>query len=182
MNKSILFSSLIICAVVGLSRNVDAQESSDGSNRDIVEFDNKQQEQLYRDLVLELRCPKCQNQNIADSNAVVAKDMRNKTIELVKQGQDRQQVIDYMVTRYGQFAHYQPPLNVATSMLWIVPIGFVFIAVLLLYRRSKSKAEVSDVLTSDTDLDENLSKLIDQTKSHNNPSDISPVSPSKKND
>lgn len=131
--KKLLISILFTTGLALTSGFVQATE-------DQMTFENKQQEQLYKELIKELRCPKCQNQNIADSNAVVAKDMRVKTKELVDQGQDKEQVIDYMVNRYGQFAHYQPPLNVATSMLWLLPISFVLIAIMFLIRRSKKAA------------------------------------------
>lgn len=111
------------------------------ATEDVIDFESKQQEDLYRVLVKELRCPKCQNQNIADSNAVVAKDMRVKTIDLVKQGKNKQEVVDYMVDRYGQFAHYKPPVNTATSMLWVLPIAFILLALLLLAKRSRSSQQ-----------------------------------------
>ena len=134
--KKLLISILLSAGLALTSGALQATE-------DQMTFENKQQEQLYKELIKELRCPKCQNQNIADSNAVVAKDMRVKTKELVDQGQDKEQVIDYMVNRYGQFAHYQPPLNVATSMLWLLPISFVLIAILFLIRRSKRTAPIA---------------------------------------
>lgn len=136
------------------------------ATEDQMTFDNKQQEALYKELVKELRCPKCQNQNIADSNAVVAKDMRVKTKELVDQGQDKKQVIDYMVNRYGQFAHYQPPLNAATSLLWILPISFVLLAIFLLVRRSSksttsaNQAEVAQNDAMNKELDKELEQLM----------------------
>ena len=135
------------------------------ATEDQVTFESKQQEELYKELIKELRCPKCQNQNIADSNAVVAKDMRVKTQELVDNGQNKQQVIDYMVNRYGQFAHYQPPLNLATSLLWLLPIGFIVLAGGLLIRRSRKNtmAEPSNGLNesqSNAQLDKELAQLM----------------------
>lgn len=127
----ILFFTLMLTFSLALS-----------ATEDQVKFDNKQQEELYKELLQELRCPKCQNQNIADSNAVVAKDMRVQTKELVDKGQNKQQVIDYMVNRYGQFAHYRPPINIATIMLWILPLAFMLFAVLMLVKRSKQKSQV----------------------------------------
>ncbi|NVK26189.1 MAG: cytochrome c-type biogenesis protein CcmH [Gammaproteobacteria bacterium] len=128
-----------------------------------TQFSDPVQKELYIDLVKELRCPKCQNQNIADSNAVVAKDMRAKTKELVESGQTKEQVIDYMVARYGQFAHYQPPLNMATAMLWLLPILFITFAVFLLIKRSRAGAiETSNVIDSSNaqTLDKELDALL----------------------
>lgn len=145
------------------------------TTEDQINFKSEQQKQTYLELTAELRCPKCQNQNIADSNAVVAKDMRVKTKQLLDDGQNKQQVIDYMVNRYGQFAHYQPPFNIATSMLWLMPIGFILLAGLVQINRSKSKGQTSDVQTSLSTLDDDLAKLlvngsndtVDSSKSQN---------------
>lgn len=132
------------------------------ATEDQVKFENKQQEELYKDLLQELRCPKCQNQNIADSNAVVAKDMRAQTKELVDKGQSKQQVIDYMVNRYGQFAHYRPPINIATIMLWILPLAFMLFAILMLVKRSKQKSQVVTANESQNQQNQSLDKKLDE--------------------
>ena len=132
------------------------------ATEDQVKFENKQQEELYKDLLQELRCPKCQNQNIADSNAVVAKDMRAQTKELVDKGQNKQQVIDYMVNRYGQFAHYRPPINMATIMLWVLPLAFMLFAVLMLVKRSKQKSQVVTAKENSNQQDNLLDQKLDE--------------------
>ncbi|KPH63957.1 cytochrome C biogenesis protein CcmH [Pseudoalteromonas porphyrae] len=95
-------------------------------------FANDEQAQRFGELTKELRCPKCQNQNIADSDAVVAKDLRDKVLLLVKDGKTKDEVIDYMIDRYGYFVHYEPPVTPATLVLWVLPVlivifGFGFI-------------------------------------------------------
>lgn len=100
-------------------------------------FDDPAQLDTFNQLVHELRCPKCQNQNIADSNAMVAIDLKNKTYELVKQGQSKQQVIDFMVARYGQFVHYDPPINLVTIWLWVLPILICIGLIVFMFKRSK---------------------------------------------
>ena len=97
-------------------------------------FENNEQAIRFEELTKELRCPKCQNQNIADSDAVVAKDLRDKVLELVKQGKTKDEVIDYMIDRYGYFVHYEPPVTPATLVLWVLPVlivivGFGFIVI-----------------------------------------------------
>lgn len=87
---------------------------------DTLQFDSVAQEEQYRDLTASLRCPKCQNNSIADSNAMIAADMRLKVYQLMKQGQSRQQIIDYMVARYGNFVSYSPPVTPSTLVLWLV--------------------------------------------------------------
>lgn len=103
---------------------------------ELLQFDNDSQRQLYQQLTTELRCPQCQNQNIADSHAVVAVDMRQKTYQLIREGKTRQQVIDYMVNRYGDFAYYLPPLNRYTLWLWLAPLCLLLaLMVVGVYRR-----------------------------------------------
>lgn len=121
------------------------------SAEEILQFDNEQQRKLYQQLTLELRCPQCQNQNIADSHAIVAVDMRQKTYQLVREGKDRDQVLDYMINRYGDFVHYLPPVNRYTLWLWLLPL-LVLLALLAtgVYRRSKQQSSVQSSDSNNT--------------------------------
>ncbi|WP_025120745.1 MULTISPECIES: cytochrome c-type biogenesis protein [unclassified Serratia (in: enterobacteria)] len=112
---------------------------------DTYKFNSVEQEQQYRELTEQLRCPKCQNNSIADSNAIIASDMRTKVYELMMQGQDKQQVIDYMVARYGNFVTYEPPVTPATLILWVGPLLFVLIggAVVILRSRQRRTSAVN---------------------------------------
>ncbi len=132
-----------------------------GASEDLVQFESTEQQQLYRQLTAELRCPKCQNQNIADSNAVVAVDMRNKTLELVRQGQTHDQVIDFMKQRYGDFVHYQPPFQLSTIWLWLLPILAVLSLAFTVFRRSKSSQAADAPETETAGLDAELQAMID---------------------
>lgn len=115
------------------------------SQTEIIDFKSPQQEQLYRELTAELRCPKCQNQNIADSNAVVAVDMRHKTLALLNQGMEKDQVIDYMKTRYGDFVHYQPPFRLSTIWLWLLPVLMIVILAAVMYYRQRQQPPAQPV-------------------------------------
>lgn len=106
---------------------------------DTYSFNSQEQEQQYRELTEQLRCPKCQNNSIADSNAIIAEDMRNKVYELMMQGQNKQQVIDYMVARYGNFVTYEPPVTPATLILWIGPLLFVLIGGAVVIMRTRQR-------------------------------------------
>jgi cytochrome c-type biogenesis protein CcmH len=104
------------------------------AQQDRYQFDSNEQAIRFEELTKELRCPKCQNQNIADSDAVVAKDLRERVLALVKDGKSKDEVIDYMIDRYGYFVHYDPPVTPATLILWVLPvliviIGFGFIVI-----------------------------------------------------
>jgi len=106
---------------------------------DTWQFDSVEQEQQYRELTESLRCPKCQNNSIADSNAMIAADMRLKVYQLMKQGQSKQQITDYMVARYGHFVTYQPPLTLSTLILWAGPALFVVMGALVIILRSRKR-------------------------------------------
>ncbi|QFG76562.1 cytochrome c-type biogenesis protein CcmH [Raoultella planticola] len=96
---------------------------------------------------LQLRCPKCQNNSIADSNAMIAADMRLKVYELMQQGQSKDQIIAYMVARYGHFVSYEPPLTAGTLLLWLVPGLFVIAGVALLVARTRRRGGASAALS-----------------------------------
>nr|WP_227430862.1 cytochrome c-type biogenesis protein [Psychrobacter sp. I-STPA6b] len=88
---------------------------------DVYEFDSPQQEAQYRGLIDEFRCPKCQNQNLAGSDAPIAQDLKQKTYEMVKAGQTDAQIREYMYDRYGDFISYKPPVRPSTWILWFFP-------------------------------------------------------------
>lgn len=102
----------------------------------MLQFDSPEQEKSYHQLTQQLRCPQCQNNNIADSNATIAVDMRQKVLALLKQGNSEQQVVNYMVERYGHFVTYKPPITATTLILWIAPIALMILGIILVFRRS----------------------------------------------
>lgn len=104
---------------------------------DVYTFESDAQEQTFRELTKELRCPKCQNQDIADSNAGLAKDLRDKTYQMVREGKEKQEVVDYMVARYGNFILYDPPLMASTLILWLGPLLVIVIGVVTVVVRSR---------------------------------------------
>ena len=85
------------------------------------EFSSPELEQRYQDLSAELRCPKCQNQNIADSNAPIAKDLRKLLYQQLEEGASDEEIRDHMVARYGEFVRYRPSFSGATVILWLAP-------------------------------------------------------------
>jgi len=112
------------------------------------EFENKQQERLYLQLIAELRCVKCQNQNLAESNAELASDMREKAYEIIRKGGTRQAVVKYMTDRYGDFVLYKPPFKKNTLLLWIGPPVFLLLSLFLLFKLIRNqKNEVVESLS-----------------------------------
>ncbi|WP_404343057.1 cytochrome c-type biogenesis protein [Pseudoalteromonas mariniglutinosa] len=136
------------------------------AQQDKYQFDNSEQAQRFSELTKELRCPKCQNQNIADSDAVVAKDLRDKVLALVKEGQTKEQVIEYMIDRYGYFVHYEPPVTPATLVLWVLPVLIVIVGFGFIVIRQR-KASVKQTWSEQDEL--LLNKLIaqNQRQEHN---------------
>ncbi|MFV8571359.1 cytochrome c-type biogenesis protein [Marinobacter sp. SBS5] len=109
--------------------------------REVYDFDTQAEEQRYRNLIAELRCPKCQNQNIADSNAPISKDMRDQVYRLMKNGATNDEIVGDLVGRFGEFVQYKPPVDKRTILLWAFPaiavIGGVLIVAGVAMRSSK---------------------------------------------
>lgn len=132
---------------------------------DALNFSSPQQESDYHQLTQSLRCPQCQNNNIADSNATIAVDMRGKVFELLQEGKSKNDVVDYMVARYGNFVTYDPPMTASTLVLWIAPLLLVLLGVVFLLRRkSKTQSAVKsqDVLTDEDNA--RLAELLNKDK------------------
>ena len=104
-------------------------------------------EERYRGLVEELRCLVCQNQTIADSNAGLARDLRNKVDEMLREGQSDEEILSYMVRRYGNFVRYRPPFDPATVLLWVGPFVLAGAALVMLLVRIRRRAPVSSGLS-----------------------------------
>ena len=101
-------------------------------------FDNEIDKGRFEVLAEELRCPKCQNQNLADSNAPVASDLRDKVYELMIEGQTHDQIVSYLVARYGDFVRYNPPVQKNTFFLWFGPGVMVLIAFFIIIRLTRT--------------------------------------------
>ena len=87
----------------------------------------------------ELRCLVCQNQNIADSNADLARDLKNQVREMLGRGMTERQVIDFMVQRYGDFVLYRPPVKETTWLLWFGPFLLFAGGLLVLFRKLRAR-------------------------------------------
>jgi len=94
------------------------------------EFSSPELEARYRALSQELRCPKCQNQNIADSNAPIAQDLRKQLYQQLEAGASDAEILEYMVARYGEFVRYRPEMAGPTLILWLAPVLLLALAVL----------------------------------------------------
>lgn len=107
-------------------------------------FTSPEKEALYKQLIAELRCMVCQNQNLADSNAELATDMRREVFEMVEAGNNADQIKDFMLVRYGDFALYRPPVKSTTWALWFGPfvlVGIGLLVLVMLVRQRKRDPE-----------------------------------------
>jgi cytochrome c-type biogenesis protein CcmH len=105
----------------------------------IYSFQQPQQQQLFQRVLTEFRCLVCQNEDLADSDATLAQDLRQQIYQQVKQGKNEQDIKQYLVSRYGDFVLYNPPFQANTYLLWIMPFVIIMIGVLIWLGQSKGK-------------------------------------------
>ncbi|MFD1384221.1 cytochrome c-type biogenesis protein CcmH [Rhodanobacter aciditrophus] len=114
---------------------------------EVREFSKPEYEPRYRTLIEELRCPKCQNQNLEDSNAGIAVDLRQQVYTMIEAGQSDEQIINYLVARYGEFVLYRPTHKSSTAILWYGPFALLGLGALIfvwVIRRKGRHTEESD--------------------------------------
>lgn len=99
---------------------------------DVYQFNKDTDRERFQYLVSELRCPKCQNQNIADSNAEIARDLRAKIHTMLSDGRSDDEIIDYMTARYGEFVLYEPRVSIQTYLLWFGPAILLVLGILVI--------------------------------------------------
>jgi cytochrome c-type biogenesis protein CcmH len=102
-------------------------------------FDDPELQARYEHIIEEVRCLKCQNQSIKDSNAFLAGDLRREIRRMLSEGKTNDEIYDFLVARYGEFALYRPRMSGKTLVLWIAPIALLlaggFVLVNILRRR-----------------------------------------------
>lgn len=107
-------------------------------------FDDPARQAEFRELIGEIRCLVCQNESLAASQADLAQDLRNEVYRLMQEDRPRAEVIDYLVTRYGDFVLYEPPLRLNTLPLWLGPLLIALIGVAILRRAIAQKQPHAD--------------------------------------
>jgi len=109
---------------------------------EVKQFQNPENEQRYKNLINEFRCVVCQNQNIADSNAALAKDLRKQVFKMINAGKSDEEIMMFMVTRYGDFVLYRPQFNSMTFLLWVGPFVIFIIGLYFLISFIRQRKEV----------------------------------------
>ena len=133
-NRARWVAGLIVCTALLLG----SATGRVAANIQALTFDSAAQESRYRSLVAELRCLVCQNQNLADSNAALAQDLRRVTYQMIRSGSTDTEIIDFMVSRYGDFVLYRPPFKPATVFLWAGPALFLLLGLVFAARTLRS--------------------------------------------
>lgn len=113
---------------------------------DVYPFTDPLQAMRFKEITSELRCLVCQNQNLAESNAPLAKDLREQIFHKIIQGEDNQAIRHYLVARYGNFILYRPPFTTLTLLLWIGPfllLGLSVVSVLYYLIKTSGSCELN---------------------------------------
>ena len=135
-------SAPLLLAALGLPLAATAQSGPTAPPSEPMTFETEEQEVRYQRLIRELRCTVCQNQNLIESNAPLANDLRRQIALMVNDGADTNEIIDYMVARYGDFVLFRPPMKGTTYLLWFGPgamlvIGLGILGTILWRRRTQ---------------------------------------------
>jgi cytochrome c-type biogenesis protein CcmH len=138
---------------------------------DVHTFDTELERQRYHSFVEEMRCPKCQNQNLAGSDSPISSDLRRELYEMIKAGQSDKEIVDFMVARYGDFILYRPRVQPSTYMLWAAPVllllcGFIMLFFMLRKRRRIAQMHLSTALSGDEE--KRLQALLKNNSVNNN--------------
>lgn len=115
------------------------------------DFDSAEQELRYKKLIEEIRCLVCQNQSLADSNAELAQDLREEVYGQMNKGLSNQDIISFLVARYGDFVMYRPPLKKSTWLLWFGPFILLLIGVVVVIRLIKTNTSQAQNILSQQD-------------------------------
>ena len=137
-----------------LSNSVNAWET------DTYVFHDEVTEIRYKTLVKELRCPKCQNQNLADSNSPIAADLRREVFELLEQGKSDGEIVNFMVKRYGEFVLYRPQVSSLTYLLWFGPALLLLIGVIVVVQILRKKPVKKETVVLSEDQKSKLAQIL----------------------
>ena len=135
---------------------------------DTRQLSDPEQQETYEMLIKELRCLVCQNQTIADSNAELAADLRRQVYEMLQQGKSKQEIVQFMTDRYGDFVLYKPPFKGKTSVLWVAPVVFLLLGLITVFffiRRKKAAANLDSkigALEKDVEKQKKIRSLLEE--------------------
>jgi cytochrome c-type biogenesis protein CcmH len=133
---------IILAVLLGVSAMTQAVE--------VRSFDDPEKQARFDRLVQDLRCLVCQNQSLADSDADLAKDLRDEVYGIIQSGQSEEEAIRFLTDRYGDFVLYRPPLKPITWLLWGGPLLILLAGVVFLVQKNRRRAAIPETgLSSD---------------------------------
>ena len=145
------FLRLLLVALLAFTGFVHAQAIEP------MPFANHAQELRFQHLTRQLRCPMCQNETLADSNAPIARDLRNQIFQMMQQGKSDDEIKQYLVARYSNFVLYDPPLTSGTWLLWFGPalvlLGGAGVVLMAIRRRQRGGNATTDMAADNTPTD-----------------------------
>jgi len=154
MLNRVIFIIVLIVSAFMVTNTVNA------SPVETFEFRDEVTKIRFQALSKELRCPKCQNQNLADSNSPIAEDLRRELYELLQQGKADSEIVNYMVARYGEFVLYRPRVSSITYILWFGPALLILIGIIVVIVIVRKKSAPKDNLALSTQQQEKLQQLL----------------------
>jgi len=132
-----LFSTLTLCLILGMA------PLHAGVTLESFTFASKAEEQHFKDLIEELRCLVCQNQSLVDSDAELAHDLRAEVYDMIQAGKSDDEIVTFLVARYGDFVLYNPPVKPSTWLIWFGPFVLLLIAAILLLRAVRRQKNIT---------------------------------------
>jgi len=121
---------------------------------DAYQFANPEQQLRFQEFTKSMRCPKCQNQNLADSDSPIAADLRRVLHELVGQEKSDAEIVDFMVSRYGEFVLYKPKVETNTWLLWFGPGMILLLGFFIISRFVRKSSASSSITTTAEDVND----------------------------
>jgi len=173
MIKINLLSSLLLMITIGIS-TLFSSNFVNASPVDTFEFNDEVTKVRFQALSKELRCPKCQNQNLADSNSPIAADLRHELYELLQQGKADSEVVNFMVNRYGEFVLYRPRVSSITYILWFGPALLILLGIIVVIVILRKKPVDKANLALKPEQQKKLQQLL-QNESESESADSNPV-------
>lgn len=123
-------------------------------------FKNEVSQKRYQALVKELRCPKCQNQNLADSNSQIAVDLRQEVYEMIELGKADAEIVNFMVERYGEFVLYRPRVSSMTYILWFGPVIFLMVGIIIVIVMVRRKPNLKEKKSLSSEQQDQLNQIL----------------------
>lgn len=158
---------MLVFVCVTISSALLSPIQSRAAGLEAFDFSGKVDEERFKLLIVELRCLVCQNQSLADSDAELAHDLRREVYELMDAGNTDQEIVDFLVSRYGDFVLYNPPVKRETWILWYGPFVLLAIGLLVLAFTVRRRKGQSEPAFSEQE-QQRLKQLLDADESKNN--------------